>query len=297
MRENIQKLDYVGFSFNGLHSSQFGIKSVSSSNRYTRGLLPASSDISIEVNGGSGSYYFGSELKNRTFNLTLAFDDVTEQEVREISRWLYANGGVASLIFDELPYIQYYARMNGTPDMKYLVFDDAYGARVYKGELNITFTAYDPYGYSVHKYLSEYNLEDNAGEWSEASALLQSQTVNNITYDTFIPSTHTFNLYNPGDVEVDFILTLTVNHGTESFPVNRININLEANSLILDTTGITNGATIVIDTKKHLIKVGAVVANNILIDGSLFKIPVSQDMSLTLTGVSNAAIEYLYKYL
>ena len=36
MREAIDKLDYVGFTYNNIHSSQLGLKSVSSGNRYEK---------------------------------------------------------------------------------------------------------------------------------------------------------------------------------------------------------------------------------------------------------------------
>lgn len=297
MRPDIEKLDYVGFTFNGIHSSQFGLKAVSSSNRYTRSLLPATADSTAEVNGIDGTYFFGSSFKNNTFNFSLAFDTVTEQELREMSHWLHNNGTVAPLIFDELPYIQYYARVTGNTTFKFIAFEDATYARVYKGEASVTFTAYDPYGYIVHKFLSEYN-DENIGEWSEASQLLFSKKVNNIDYyDTY--DTGVIPLYNPGDVEVDSILTLIVNRGTGLAPIDQISVTLDGNNnYILNTLNITHGTTITVDTKKRLIKNGTAVVNYILIDGDLFKIPVSsKTMALTITGVSNASIEYPYKYL
>ena len=295
MREDIEKLDYVGFTFNGIHSSQFGLYSVSSSNRYSRSLLSATADSTADIIGADGSYYFGTSFKNSTFNFSLAFDSVTEQELREISRWLYNSGTIAPLILDEIPYIQYYVKVTNAPEIKFIAFEDATLARVYKGEASVTFTGYDPFGYIVHKFLSDYE-DENIGEWSEASQLLFSKKVNNVDYyDTY--NAGTIPLYNPGDVDVDSILTLIVNRGTEISPINQITVTLGSNSYILNTTNITHGTTIIVDTKKRLIKNGNTVVNYILIDGDLFKIPVSKTMSLVITGASTASIEYQYKYL
>ncbi len=293
MRSNIEKLDYVGFSFNGIHSSQFGLYVVSRSNRYSRSLLPTTNDVTVDVDGIDGVYYFGSTFKNTTFNLSLAFDTVTEQELREMSSWLHCNGIVAPLIFDELPYIQYYARPTGNIDFKFITFEDSPDERIYKGEASITFTSYDPYGYVVHKFLSEYD-DTNIAEWSAASKLLLSKKVDNVDYyDTY--NTGIIPLYNSGDVAVDSILTLTVDRTAG----DQIIVILDSEGYILNTLNITNGSTITVDTKKRLIKNGTTVVNNILIDGNLFKIPVdtTETLNMIIAGVSNASIEYPYKYL
>lgn len=296
MREAIDKLDYVGFTYNNIHSSQLGLKSVSSGNRYQKDLLPVVQDYTTDVLGGDGTYFFGTKFKNNDINLSIAFDDVSELEMREISKWLYNNGEIGTLILDESPYIKYYVKVTSQPRIKYLTFEDSYGARVHKGEMNLTFTGYDPYGYCTEKWLSDYE-DDNVGEWAEASGLLFSKKVNNVDYyDTY--NNGTIPLYNPGDVNTDFILTLTVDKGTELNPINSIVVTLDSNNhFTLNTTSLSTGAVIVVDTKKHLIKVGTVVKNNLLINGNLFSIPVSKTISLSITGVTTATITYPYKFL
>ena len=296
MREAIDKLDYVGFTYNNIHSSQLGLKSVSSGDRYKKDLLPAAQDYTTDVLGGDGTYFFGTKFKNNDINLSIAFDDVSEQEMREISRWLYNNGEIGTLILDESPYIKYYVKVTSQPQIKYLTFEDSYGARVHKGEMNLTFTGYDPYGYCTEKWLSDYE-DDNVGEWAEASGLLFSKKVNNVDYyDTY--SAGTIPLYNPGDIDTDFVLNLTVNKGTGGSPINSIIATLDSNNhFTLNTTSLSTGTVIVVDTKKRLIKVGATVKNNLLINGNLFSIPVSKTISLSITGVTTATITYPYKFL
>ena len=162
--------------------------------------------------------------------------------------------------------------------------------------MDLTFTGYDPYGYCTEKWLSDYE-DDNVGEWAEASGLLFSKKVNNVDYyDTY--NAGIIPLYNPGDIDTDFVLNLTVNKGTEGSPINSIVVTLDSNNhFTLNTTSLSTGAVIVVDTKKRLIKVGATVKNNLLINGNLFSIPVSKTISLSITGVTTATITYPYKFL
>ena len=296
MRETISKLDYVGFTFNGIHNSQFGLQSVSSGDRYSKDLFPSFKDNVVE-HPKNGAYYFGSRLQNREFPLNLAFDDVTEQEFREISAWLYNNGNISSIIFDELPYKKYYGKCSRAPEVKYLVFDDDSGARVYKGEMSLNFICYDVYGYIVDKWLDNYT-DTNKAEWSVSSKLLNNKKLlpeDLIDYfDTY--SAGEIPLYNPGDVETDFILTLTIDNTT----YDSIIVALGSSTFTIDTTNLTNATTITVDTNKYLIKNGAIVINNLLVDGELFKIPVDITKTLDMTisdGASNASITYNYKYL
>ena len=51
--------DFTGFRFGQIHSEDLHLIVVSSSNRYTKTLLPNLKDYTTEVLGGDGSYYFG----------------------------------------------------------------------------------------------------------------------------------------------------------------------------------------------------------------------------------------------
>jgi hypothetical protein len=54
MRSTIKKEAFVGFTFNEIHSSQFGLYSVTNGGRYKRGLSPSFSDSTEEITGGRG---------------------------------------------------------------------------------------------------------------------------------------------------------------------------------------------------------------------------------------------------
>ena len=52
--------DYIGFIFNGKHSSEFGIVRTSDGSRFNENLLPTIQDKTVQVPGGDGTYFFGS---------------------------------------------------------------------------------------------------------------------------------------------------------------------------------------------------------------------------------------------
>lgn len=294
MRETVTKQDYVGFNFNGIHSSQFGLLSVSNGNRYSKSLLPNFKDSILETD--SGTYYFGSKFQNREFDLTVAFDDVTESELREISSWLYNGGKISSLIFDELPYKKYFCKCSSSPDTKYLTFDSESG-RIYKGEISIKFIAYDPYAYIVDKWLDNYT-DDNKEEWQSSSGLLDNKKLlPEDLVDYFdVYANGKIPLYNPGDVETDFIIDLTIINTIN----NTITISLNGKSLTVNTINLKNGSQLIIDTKKRLIKNDSTIVNHLMSNGDFFKIPVDKTKNLDLSisnGASAATITYAYKYI
>ncbi len=95
----VEHQDFLGFTFDGIHTNDLQLKVVVSSNRYTNRTLPTPTDQTVEVPGGDGTYYFGQIYKNREFTCNLAFDSVTEQIFRKI-RQLFSNDKLCDLTFD-----------------------------------------------------------------------------------------------------------------------------------------------------------------------------------------------------
>ena len=117
-------LDFIGFTYNGKHSyDYFKIYRTSEGNRYNNDLVPAMTDKTADMPGGDGQYFFNTTYKNRVFSVPIAFDKLTETKLREMRQWL--NGeGIHHLIFDELPYKVYSAKVTGTPQLKVICFND-----------------------------------------------------------------------------------------------------------------------------------------------------------------------------
>ena len=184
------KGDFLGFTFDGVHSSELGVFRISDGSRYTENLLPTMQDKTVQVPGADGTYYFNSYYTQKQINFPIAFDSLTEEGLRRLKQ-LFSDKKVHSLIFDEHPYKIYKVKATGTPSLKYVCFDkperdedegtydpyietkeELYGvkgtkkskSRVYKGEGQLSFTCYNPFARSRFKYLDEY-VTKNIPEW------------------------------------------------------------------------------------------------------------------------------------
>lgn len=117
------KGDFIGFTFGGIHSSELGINRVSNGSRYTETLLPEFSNKTMNVPGANRVDYLGMEYTQKSFPLDIAFDSVTEEQLREMRR-LFSTDKPLPLVFDESPYKTYYAKAGGNPSFTYVCFDE-----------------------------------------------------------------------------------------------------------------------------------------------------------------------------
>ena len=202
------KGDFTGFYFKGVHSSTLNITRVSGGDRYDLSISPSFQDQMGEVTGANKVYYFGTNEKEREFEIAIAFDGLSETNIRTLAN-TFAPSEMGALIFDELPYKVYYAKLKDAPKFSIIPFLDGSGARVYKGETTLNFICYDPKAYSRFKFLDEYNMTSipiwatNAGnksEWDTSSRLLSTQS----TVDKWFYNLNTVTVYNPGDKEAPF---------------------------------------------------------------------------------------------
>ena len=190
--------DFIGFTYNGVHSSDLKIYRTSNSGRYDESMTATMTDKTADVPGGDGQYYFGTTFKNRTFTVNYAFDDLSESDIKEIKK-VFRGDGIHDLVFDETPYKAWSAKVTGTATMKHLCFDENYidkvtqkekNRRKYRGEGSITFTCYYPYAHTPTRLWKlnsgkiEYgeldgriadnynkNIYTNKSEWIESSGL------------------------------------------------------------------------------------------------------------------------------
>lgn len=178
-----QKGDFIGFTFNGTHSSDLGIVRTSNGSRYNSNLLPSSSDQTVAVPGGDGVYFFGTNYQTRVFQLQIASDEISETQLRQIQQ-TWGDKEIHELIFDEAPYKVYMAKCTNMPQFNFICFDEN-NQRVYKGEGSVEFTCYYPYAKSRYKFLSEYTHKDqndrydNVPEWNSNEVVLGDQMLHN----------------------------------------------------------------------------------------------------------------------
>jgi predicted phage tail component-like protein len=145
--KNNTDYDFIAFTFNNKHSYEdMNIIRTSDGNRYNEDLAPTINDLTAEVPGGDGMYYFNTHHKQKVFNISFAFDHLEEAKLYELKRWL--NGkDMGDLWFAEAPYKVYTAKVTGQPNLKMLCFNED-GKRIYKGEGTVQFTAYWPYAHT-----------------------------------------------------------------------------------------------------------------------------------------------------
>ena len=212
------KGDFIGFSYNGVHSSELGIVRTSEGSRFNENLLPTIKDRTVQVPGGDGTLYFGSEFTQRQISISFAFDELTEQQLSQIQQ-LFGDKKVHSLIFDERPYKIYQAKVTGSSTIKYIPFTHQ-GQRIYKGEGSVQFTCYQPYAICSKKFLNQYENEGiDISEWAEASGLKQAQG----KIDIFDYQNNYFPVYNPGVKPSDW--RLIINSSSNVFQDLTISIN------------------------------------------------------------------------
>lgn len=240
--------DFIGFTFDGVHSSELNILRVSDGDRYEEVLLPDIEDKTVENSGRDGVYYYGSFYQSRNIDIQIAFDQVTEEQYRNIRR-LFGQKKICKLIFDERPYKVYYVKIAEPISLETICFDEreyewvrhdteeSNGGyipksinhkeytgkvkRIYKGEGTISFIAYDPFARQLYKTLDQYTVNgyDNVNEWANSSGLLTAEEYTGGAYDIYQDISNSdikhaekyngqINVYNPGDIDVPYYLYL-----------------------------------------------------------------------------------------
>ena len=294
------KGDFIGFSFNEHRSESLGIVRVSDGSRYNEDLVPTTQDKTVQVPGGDGFYYFGSDYTQRQFSINIAFDELTEKQFRELQQ-VFGTKELGKLVFDERPY-KYYMVKSGKPQLKYICFGKE-GERIYKGEGTLTFTAYYPFAKSIFKFLNEYGNK-NKDEWKEASGMKAEKGI----YD-IVSNNGSISVYNAGDLETDFILKFSL--PVDSTPIGDIKITLSKENVgkveaFLDLNGFSKkGADtgFQINTKTNLIEgfnaegLTGTLYNENITQGDFFKIPPREEgYRISVTGATPIEIVYDYIY-
>lgn len=289
--------DFIGFTFNGVHSSDMGIIRTSDGSRFNENLLPASTDKTVQIPGGDGTYYFGSNYTQRQILISIATDELTETQFRQLKQWL-GDKQIHPLVFDEAPYKTYMVKTSSIPTLKFICFDnitknngEIVVNRVYKGEGSLQFIAYFPFARCTKKYLSEY-ADSNKEEWASASGLLTTQG----DYDG---TGAEINLYNPGDVETDFFAyyaRTSLKRLTKIYiNSNILNFDFSNNDNVIDTYIRINSKANLIEGCDENFKPTGTLYNKFITSGDFFKIPTGENQLLSV-GANCVKIEYDYLY-
>ena len=301
--------DFCGFTFNGVHTSDLNIKRVSNGSRYNENLSAAFQDKMAQIEGGDGSLFWDSYYTNKPFSIQIAFDSVTETQLRRL-RQVFCAKAMGEFIFDELPFKAYTAKVQTPPQLQYICFDDNTGNRVYKGEGTIQFIAYYPYAKSVHKFLNEFDdtFYNNKSQWSDASGMLPSRIVPPTTYD----GTGAYiNLYNAGDIETDWQAFYQMNNAGCDLRNITLNNSLDQRIGVIQLSPITeqkneNDVFLCLNSRTQLIEgcdsnkvPTGTLYNDYFSSGEFFKIPLGASSFISSGAESSTPcqeIKYTYLY-
>ena len=288
--------DFIGFTFNGVHTSDLNIVRVSDGSRYSENLSPVFQDKTAQMLGSDGTLYWESFDTNKVWPIQVAFDELSEMQYRRL-RQVFNGKTMGELIFDELPFKAYTAKVQSSPQFKTICFDTPDGARVYKGEGTINFIAYYPYAKSVHKFLNEFNdyEYDNKAQWAAASGMKPTRA----SYDG---TGTTINLYNAGDLETDWQAFYIINSSGSALTSISLNGGADGQMVFSSISQKkTNDAYIRINSRTNLIEgcdsskipTGSLY-NEFLVAGDFFKIPLGESTFVSNTDCNEIRYDYLY---
>lgn len=320
---------FLGFTYNGRHSSELGIVRINTGNRAEMPLSPSFKDSTAEVPGGKGLYYFNTQIQQRQFTINFAYDDLTEEDVRELREWLNPLEQ-GELIFDEEPYKAYTVKPNTQPKLSYLVFDREIttetfklyepstvrsSGRLYKGEGAIGLTAYYPYAKAPSKKLSYYNPNTKEGgfgsqdEWKIAAGFDKEIQLDSLE------------CYNRGDIETPVTLNFKVakdintneavsgNVGIELYSGTTSQIGTRIGYVYMDASKMSVNVIYTINSKLELITdENGVARNDIIVASKFFYLPPREkcffnvnylsgytgEQTNSTTAITNIDYDYLY---
>ena len=298
--------DFTDFRFGGEYSSELGITRVSSGDRYEESLHPDIEDITAEIPGLDGSYYFGTNFKPKNIEVKIAYDYLDEEQFRKLRR-VFNPKDTKELIFDEEPYKRYIAKVESPIELSYVCFDEREKVvdsprdgvrrdrsdsdkeweqvepyrytekikRIYRGEGTINFICYFPFAKSAFKIIPTGEEEE---DWAVYSGILTADEYQGM--DVYDPETETINVYNGGDLNTGFRLYIpgAPSEGiTLSYKRNENEDNNTASLVINPFTLEEGDAGILIDTNNCLI-VG-VKAQTIEVDGEEIQTGIVYDQN------------------
>ena len=288
-------IDFCGFTFNGIHTSELNILRVSNGSRYNETLGPTFQDKTAPVEGGDGILFWNSYYTNKPFSIQIAFDSLTETQLRRL-RQVFCAKAIGELIFDETPYKAYTAKVQSPVQLTTICFNDRDGRRIYKGEGTIQLIAYYPYAKSVHKFLDEFHdyFYLNKNEWAESSGMAPSKGL----YDGTGEQIH---LYNPGDIETDWQAFYTMTDA--GCALSNISLTPGAEQMVFSSISRknVNDAYLCLNSRSQLIEgcdsdknTTGTLYNEFLIAGDFFKIPLGESTFSSNTSCEEIKYTYLY---
>lgn len=226
-------MEWSGFTYNGIHSEDLGLYYLpTEEDRWFND--PEYDVYSSEIEWRHGGVYYDSKAKIRTFTLKCFFETIDVAKRQAIKAWVKYNTS-GKLIFDDMPFVYWNVRPGKIPVGNWYVDGESYS-----GTVEITFEAYEPFGYLTRKYNTNQNLDDHCGDYCsliDASDMPSAPTT----------SSTLFEIYNPGTEECGLSIEFA---GTTSNPFRFYNVG---NGTFCVFKGIPSGRRLMINGDTGLV--------------------------------------------
>lgn len=145
--------EFIGFTFNNIHSSSLGIQRMSKGGLISQPFLPTIQDKAEEGIKTDGSVYLGTKLRTLVFQIDFVYGPIDEFTFQKIKSFCNSKT-LGPLILDETPHKIYTAKISGSALSSYNVYGDDEEKR-YIGTGQLTFTSYSPYATGKYHYIEE----------------------------------------------------------------------------------------------------------------------------------------------
>ena len=174
-----------GFTYNGIHSSTFGVEYIpDAAARWWDG--PDFEIYKKKVSWKNGGYVFGSAANIRTIKLNCYFEEISIATREKIRKWL-GRTTKGKLILDDMPFVYYIVAPDSV--VKGNIYNDNNGT--YSGTFSVSFVAEDPFGYLMRKS-NNGTEDDNAEDYCnliDASKMPAAPTTLSRVFDVYNPGT------------------------------------------------------------------------------------------------------------
>ena len=160
------KGSFIGFSFDGQHSSDLGISRIFNGDRLEIPLCPNTKEVSTDLLGQDGILFLDSYLDAREIKISFAFAELSEEQLKRIKH-LFNKKGLFKLILDEDPYKVWLVRPTNQIILSNLSYI-ANGKRVYGGQGEIVFKSPTAYALSRYPYREDFVI-DKIQEWIDVN--------------------------------------------------------------------------------------------------------------------------------
>lgn len=154
---------FISFTFGGRAIEDFGLIAVTDGDRLERNAYAEFSDATTAYDVLNGQLYWGSNFSPNKLDLSLATDEITEQQIDDFKEW-FSPGKERELILSEHPNRAIIARVASVPEFKFLPFEKKTAViingfpyetstTVYRGEIQLSFVMDEPHWYGKLSYM------------------------------------------------------------------------------------------------------------------------------------------------